>query len=264
MPTPTDLTPADTSSTVVPGLAAAPSRLSRTGRRARRAVRAEGGRSGRRARPRHGRRHRRGGTLDALARAGQANLVRAVAATGRPMVAVALRTPVGRDGLPARVSRRSARTRSIRRRWTRSPLRCSGVADVAGPAAGPPDGLRRAAMTLRDEILEQPEVAARFLASAVRRRSIALADAIRARDIEHVVIVARGTSRPCRDLRAVRPRHPARADRRAGHAVRGRRSTARTRGSATASSSRSASRARRRTSSRSWRRLAGRAHRRSR
>ncbi len=48
-------------------------------------------------------------------------------------------------------------------------------------------------MTLRDEILEQPEAAARFLATQSGPVA-ALADAIRARDIEHVVIVARGTS----------------------------------------------------------------------
>ena len=48
-------------------------------------------------------------------------------------------------------------------------------------------------MTLRDEILEQPEAAARFLAT--QSDAVAsLAAAIRARDIEHVVIVARGTS----------------------------------------------------------------------
>ncbi len=48
-------------------------------------------------------------------------------------------------------------------------------------------------MTLRDEILEQPEAAARFLIS----QSVAidaLARAVRSREIEHVVIVARGTS----------------------------------------------------------------------
>lgn len=51
-------------------------------------------------------------------------------------------------------------------------------------------GLR---MTLRDEILEQPEVAARFLARAPEVIG-PLADTLRARDIEHVVIAARGTS----------------------------------------------------------------------
>src|SRR5687768_18619599 len=48
-------------------------------------------------------------------------------------------------------------------------------------------------MSLRDEILEQPEVAARFLR---RANDVVgpLADAIRARGVDHVVIAARGTS----------------------------------------------------------------------
>jgi glucosamine--fructose-6-phosphate aminotransferase (isomerizing) len=48
-------------------------------------------------------------------------------------------------------------------------------------------------MSLRDEILEQPEVAARFLASAPAVIG-PLAEAIRARGVDHVVIAARGTS----------------------------------------------------------------------
>ncbi len=48
-------------------------------------------------------------------------------------------------------------------------------------------------MTLRDEILEQPAAARRFLAS--QSASVeAIADAIRGREIDHVVIAARGTS----------------------------------------------------------------------
>jgi glutamine---fructose-6-phosphate transaminase (isomerizing) len=48
-------------------------------------------------------------------------------------------------------------------------------------------------VSLRSEILEQPEVAARFLA---RAPSVVgpLAEAIRKRDVDHVVIAARGTS----------------------------------------------------------------------
>jgi glucosamine--fructose-6-phosphate aminotransferase (isomerizing) len=49
------------------------------------------------------------------------------------------------------------------------------------------------AVSLRDEILEQPEVAARFLASAPAVVG-PLAEAIRARGVDHVVIAARGTS----------------------------------------------------------------------
>jgi glutamine---fructose-6-phosphate transaminase (isomerizing) len=48
-------------------------------------------------------------------------------------------------------------------------------------------------MTLRDEILEQPEVAARFLARAPEVVG-PLAAAIASRGIDHVVIAARGTS----------------------------------------------------------------------
>ena len=48
-------------------------------------------------------------------------------------------------------------------------------------------------MSLRDEILEQPEVAARFLRRAPEVVG-PLAEAIRARGVDHVVIAARGTS----------------------------------------------------------------------
>jgi glutamine---fructose-6-phosphate transaminase (isomerizing) len=48
-------------------------------------------------------------------------------------------------------------------------------------------------MTLRDEILEQPEVAARFLRRAPDVVG-PLAESIRAQDVDHVVIAARGTS----------------------------------------------------------------------
>jgi glutamine---fructose-6-phosphate transaminase (isomerizing) len=48
-------------------------------------------------------------------------------------------------------------------------------------------------MTLRDEILEQPEVAARFLRRAPEVVG-PLAESIRAHDVDHVVIAARGTS----------------------------------------------------------------------
>ncbi|MFL5686066.1 MAG: SIS domain-containing protein [Chloroflexota bacterium] len=48
-------------------------------------------------------------------------------------------------------------------------------------------------MTLRGEILEQPEVARRFLARAPDVVG-PLADAIRAHEVDHVVIAARGTS----------------------------------------------------------------------
>ena len=48
-------------------------------------------------------------------------------------------------------------------------------------------------MILREEILSQPEVAARFLADAAEVVA-PLAERIRAADPEHVVIAARGTS----------------------------------------------------------------------
>lgn len=48
-------------------------------------------------------------------------------------------------------------------------------------------------VTLHDEIVEQPEVAARFLARAATVLA-PIAERIRARDLDHVVIAARGTS----------------------------------------------------------------------
>lgn len=48
-------------------------------------------------------------------------------------------------------------------------------------------------MTLRDEILEQPEVAARFLEAAPEVMG-PLAERVRSRGVDHVVIAARGTS----------------------------------------------------------------------
>ena len=48
-------------------------------------------------------------------------------------------------------------------------------------------------MTLHDEILEQPDVARRFLARAPGVVG-PLAESIRAREVDHVVIAARGTS----------------------------------------------------------------------
>ena len=52
---------------------------------------------------------------------------------------------------------------------------------------------QRIAVTLRDEILEQPEVAARFLARAPEVVG-PLVESIQAHDVDHVVIAARGTS----------------------------------------------------------------------
>ena len=48
-------------------------------------------------------------------------------------------------------------------------------------------------MTLRDEILEQPEVAARFLRRAPEVVG-PFAETLRDRGVDHVVIAARGTS----------------------------------------------------------------------
>ena len=94
MPAPKDLTPADTSSYVTPTLAAA-----------LREQRAGGGRGGhvatRRPPPRSPALRARAegydaivaGTISATAGSTQADLVRALLATGRPVVTVALRTP---------------------------------------------------------------------------------------------------------------------------------------------------------------------------
>ena len=116
----------------------------------------------------------------------------------------------------------------------------------AAPAARP----RGAGVGLRDEILEQPEVATRFLRDGlpqVRR----IADALDGRELD-VVLIAPGAPRSRRDLRPVPVRGPPSAARRARHAVArvavriAPRSTGR-------SSSASASRAGRPTSSRSSR-----------
>ena len=106
MPTPTDLTPADTSSTIEPGLARA---LRTTGRRVDEVVVPAdptpadiAGARERVARP--GVAVAIVGTLDARHVAGQADLVRAVAETGVPTVAVALRTPWDVEAYPASVT----------------------------------------------------------------------------------------------------------------------------------------------------------------
>ena len=191
MPTPTDLTPADTSSTVVAGLAsglrtqhgrvdeivvpASPTAADIAAVRDRAAAAAAVV----------------VGTLDASREPSQAELVRAVASAGRPVVAVALRTPWDVGSYPPDVA--AVCTYSIH-----PPSMAALAASLFGlapwPGRVPSSGAHEPApMTLRDEILEQPEAAARFLIS----QSVAidaLARAVRSRDIEHVVIVARGTS----------------------------------------------------------------------
>ncbi len=106
MPTPTDLTPADTSSTIEPGLARA---LRAAGRRVDEVVIPAAPTSSdisearaRVARP--GVAVAIVGTIDARHFAGQADLVRAVAETGVPTVAVALRTPWDVTTYPASVT----------------------------------------------------------------------------------------------------------------------------------------------------------------
>ena len=171
MPTPTDLTPADTSSVVAPGLA--------------RALRARHGRveelvvpiaptdadiAAARERARDGGpRRRRDDRFGARIRARPRWSMRSPA-TGTPTIAVALRTPWDVATYPARRHGRRAPTRSCPTRSTRSPRRCS--ARSRSPAGCPSRSMASSrgcdhdrAMTLRDEILEQPAAASRFLAT---------------------------------------------------------------------------------------------------
>ena len=163
MPTPTDLTPADTSSVVAPGLAAA--LRARLGRVEELVVPiapadAEIAAVRERARAADSMRRRRD-DRSALGSPGQAALVDALAATGTPTIAVALRTPwdvaTYPDAVhgcvhlldPARLARRARRARCSARSRSPAGSRSRSMASVAAC-----DHDR--AMTLRDEILEQP------------------------------------------------------------------------------------------------------------
>ena len=105
---------------------------------------------------------------------------------------------VGRRDVPGRRRRRSAPTRSCPARSTALAARSSGAIPVRRPAPGPGRSASRrqpAAMTLRDEILEQPAVAR----PVPRRRrpppsTRSPPRSATAATIEHVVIAARGTS----------------------------------------------------------------------
>ena len=154
MPTPTDLTPADTSSTIEPGLARA---LRAAGRRVDEVVipaaPTSSDISAARARvARPGVAVAIVGTIDARHFAGQADLVRAVAETGVPTVAVALRTPWDVTTYPASVT--AVCTYSIHgRRWTHWPAPFGELGRRSGLAGSPPgasqrlpdDGVRRVA-----------------------------------------------------------------------------------------------------------------------
>ena len=130
------------------------------------------------------------GTIDGHRLRSQIDLVEAVVATGTPTIAVAMRGPwdvaaypAGVDGArdvldPAGLARRPRGRARRRGRGRRSP---------PGPTP------RRHRMTLRDEILEQPEVAARFLRRAPEVVG-PLVESMRAHEVDHVVIAARGTS----------------------------------------------------------------------
>ena len=226
MPEPTDLTPADTSSTVAPGLAAGAADAVRLGRRAssstsrparprspacasaRRAVRCRRRRDDRRriasprqAAPRRG--DRRDRDADHRGRAARRRGTSPPTRPGVPRVctysilpesleALARRRSPARSAFPGRLPvavdwrRRAARPTSMT-----PPRRDPRAARGRGPVPRRPGRTRRADRRV-----------------APRRAPI-----------DHVVIAARGTSRPRRDLRAVRARRPAPAVGRARDAV---------------------------------------------
>ena len=224
MPTPTDLTPADTSSTVAPGLAralrtrfasveeivvgVAPTDAEIAALRERAAafdaivV----------------------GTIDAIRQPAQIELVRAVVASGRPDRRRGAADAMGRGALSGRRRGRvhvldPARLARSARGGARGCDPVRGAAPVVpGWRARRSRRLRRHAalrrrrhVTLRDEILEQPDVAARFLADTGRRHR---------GDRGVHPRTPRSTRRdrgprdvgPCGAVCAVRARHPARPD----------------------------------------------------
>ena len=194
MPEPTDLTPADTSSMVAPGLG----RALRT--RFASVVDVVVGVSPGDAEIAALRGRARSfdavvvGTIEAHRQPSQAALVRAIAETGVPTIAVALRTPwdvaVYPEGVPAIC------TYSILRDSLEALARALAGRDrVPGAPARRRRVARgyRSAMTLHSEILEQPEVARRLLAAQAENIE-RIAASLRERPVGHVVIAARGTS----------------------------------------------------------------------
>ncbi len=127
------------------------------------------------------------GTIDGHRLRTQLDLVEAIAGTGTPTIAVALRGPWDVASYPS--------TATVLATYSILPQSMAVLADaIAGrtrPTGRLPVTMRR--MTLRDEIFEQPEVAARFLRRAPEIVA-PLAEAIRERGVEQVVIAARGTS----------------------------------------------------------------------
>ena len=192
MPRPADLTPADTSSTVAPGLAAA---LRRQLRDVDEIVVEQAPDAASIAAVRDRAAAARAvviGTIDGHRQPAQIELVEALAAHGHTGRRRRAARPVGRRGVPG--WRHGPRHLLDPARLARGPR---GRPRRRGRGARPPPGRRPVChhrlMSLRDEILEQPEVAARFLRRAPEVVG-PLADAIRARGVDHVVIAARGTS----------------------------------------------------------------------
>ncbi len=206
MPEPADLTPADTSSMVVPGLG----RALRTRFASVDDVVVSGSPSEAEI---AGLRARAGsfdavvvGTIEAHRRPAQAALVRAIAATGVPTIAVALRTPwdlatypAGRARHlhvfdPARLARGAGARSCGRDRVPGTPARGGArVGDQCRHVLGHSGGNVTDAMTLRDEIREQPAVAERLIADQADAVE-SIAASLRERPVGHVVIAARGTS----------------------------------------------------------------------
>ena len=142
------------------------------------------------------------GTISASLDPGQADLVRALRATGTPLVWVALRTPwdlVGRPGRanlplhvrhPPAVAGRAGGCALRRRSRCREAAgqRSAGLYERGHGLTGA--GTR---MSLRDEIGEQPQVAARLM-DGQRAAVDEIARSLATRRIAGVMIAARGTS----------------------------------------------------------------------
>ena len=113
---------------------------------------------------------------------------------GTPVVAVAMRGPWDVAAYPADVDRRRHLLDPARLARGALAAALAGRAGFPGRLPVTPAASTVAPVTLRDEIHEQPEVAARFLADRARRSSGRSPSGCASADIDHVVIAARGTS----------------------------------------------------------------------
>ncbi len=204
MPRPTDLTPADTSSSVAPGLGRALRDAVRLGRRFRRRPVAPTRRRDRRACERApDRRCRRRRDDRRRIEPAQVGARRAIAATGTPTVAVAMRTPLDVAVYPAGVP--ALATYSILPdRWTRWPRALAGESGFAGPAPGRPstavgvdDAPRRDPRAARGRGPVPRDAAPRSSSRSRRRSARAARRPRRHRRPRHLATMPRSTPSTC-------------------------------------------------------------------